>query len=1429
MTARVRYISLSVAILVTLLIPVRSGANDGAQILRNFLDGGFRIMNSNPGRGQDARSGSRVSNDAGLDSKELYTAQRRLGELGYDVGRTDGKIGSRTTEAIRKFQSASGFTPTGRLTIMQFHHLMQEAGDTTATAAPQDEAPLSSDEMADMQRSLAALGFDIGTSDGKGGPKTGRAISKFLRDRGYDPDTTPVRTARQMVMEAAGTPELAVEDGVDGVGSAAAPAGKSGLAAMQAGGNYFDWSGKFNGYEADRAAFQQAITRRLIAIDPLLLDNPAVLQRWFEELSRGHRGDWAPPEAAALYKVYKDGSEFDKKKALDDFRGFMGTQGLADPLIVTRVRPVSLGLYDFASESFPLQYEDVGRQMTLYGAGYSKITAEASAWDVPNKLAMPKAEAERFAADLGGSNARSLHMAVRMKVGNFAVENDHSGQRTVFAEAIIEKITLHRPVPWPQTGLGPVIRQIEIKLPKLVEAPPAAPPATNTMGSWTRLGFENRDGRIVLPVAREGVYAERNDARTALTVKAMGLLGIGNMPDVPKSSGTAHRFSSIYATKEAYQSLFPPRREETALLREIAADPFKQDEILKKFNSEILPQIVAEAPRLPVRVLVAMPVELGGYDLTRQGFAITPSRLLLPQVSFRSNLNGQFPQYLKVPQARARKYVDQAKRSKVTAYYGFEMALTGVEAQLREHSIGIFQSGDVRTTVTGEVTGVALYEDADLKRLITRLPLYDFVPPPEVLPGTAIPEGQLLSRWNVSAITAELAGNPDLPRKLVESSRFVKEADEFNRPRLLEQALAQFAASQIDRSKPMYLMGEIKLGTHDGKNAFAIKKWQFAVTLGEKMQLDGGLTTVDPENSDALVSLPIERDAAQALVKDRPGRTFPAVFRVRPVRATELTGGNGPYARLDVAIEQIMLMDTKHTDRVTHAFSVGSRPDAGNADKVSLETTPSRLPLNPETSVLLSLAHSGTPLDDATLRMLLGMRWEEETRQRYDVVNTDPAPWGRFFPRNYRALTEADYTRLLPNFRRWTELRIASLPTQLRYENVYDDLGSNKYFGWPAREYVEALRELGISRRDFSQYQGHLFSPQQDQSGGSFTPKTILSLVRELKEIPADVYVPLENLPALPRGQFGRAVSIDLDVRKAIASGNRPDGRPFVVLDAVPTEIRWFGDKSAVTPRSMIAKFSIAPIAPRLPQVVTVPDITGVRIGMSREEAETILRDQIKFERILELKGNPTNPNEVAESARLYVGASGTDLIGVLYGPSALEPKVYGMARSLYFLHGMTQEQVLGALEKKYGARSQPSLWRWGESADMPICGHEGTPNAINWTGAAVVEGPPLMMQPVTQQQMMQDPAIAAEIRLIRRIAYFNWGFSVQNIAEQCGPVVTARFQPTYRVGNAGERIPDGETSILWSWLFDHTLHQAALMEGSKATKKTADIIDLKL
>ena len=91
----------------------------------------------------------------------IEEVQRALQGKGYDVGRIDGTVGSKTERALRKFQKAQHLPVTGQI----------------------DRASLARlrDQIRAVQRALLRKGYDIDAIDGTFGPKTERALRKFQK------------------------------------------------------------------------------------------------------------------------------------------------------------------------------------------------------------------------------------------------------------------------------------------------------------------------------------------------------------------------------------------------------------------------------------------------------------------------------------------------------------------------------------------------------------------------------------------------------------------------------------------------------------------------------------------------------------------------------------------------------------------------------------------------------------------------------------------------------------------------------------------------------------------------------------------------------------------------------------------------------------------------------------------------------------------------------------------------------------------------------------------------------------------------------------------------------------------------------------------------------------------------------------------------
>lgn len=75
-----------------------------------------------------------------LQSDDWRSVQRRLGWLGFDAGRADGKPGNRTYTALSAWQQANGFAPTAQLTVNQYTLLQTQTAERHAQWLAEEQA-----------------------------------------------------------------------------------------------------------------------------------------------------------------------------------------------------------------------------------------------------------------------------------------------------------------------------------------------------------------------------------------------------------------------------------------------------------------------------------------------------------------------------------------------------------------------------------------------------------------------------------------------------------------------------------------------------------------------------------------------------------------------------------------------------------------------------------------------------------------------------------------------------------------------------------------------------------------------------------------------------------------------------------------------------------------------------------------------------------------------------------------------------------------------------------------------------------------------------------------------------------------------------------------------------------------------------------------
>jgi N-acetylmuramoyl-L-alanine amidase len=113
--------------------------------------------------------------------------QAHLTQCGCPVT-IDGDFGEETLAAVRAFQVRRGLRVDGTCGSDTWGALIESSWSLGDRLLYMRAPMLRGDDVSELQRRLNALGFDAGRQDGIFGPATERALRRFQRERGIEPD-----------------------------------------------------------------------------------------------------------------------------------------------------------------------------------------------------------------------------------------------------------------------------------------------------------------------------------------------------------------------------------------------------------------------------------------------------------------------------------------------------------------------------------------------------------------------------------------------------------------------------------------------------------------------------------------------------------------------------------------------------------------------------------------------------------------------------------------------------------------------------------------------------------------------------------------------------------------------------------------------------------------------------------------------------------------------------------------------------------------------------------------------------------------------------------------------------------------------------------------------------------------------------------------
>ncbi|HPJ03402.1 MAG TPA: peptidoglycan-binding protein [Candidatus Limiplasma sp.] len=128
--------------------------------------------------------------DTGTDVQKL---QQALLTLGFDPKGVDGRFGTGTEDAVKKYQESVGLTADGKAGTLTLNALYKSAETPTttfptATSSSTLQYGDSGERVRLLQEALKKLGYTVGTVDGKFGLLTRSAVVAFQRSKGLTTD-----------------------------------------------------------------------------------------------------------------------------------------------------------------------------------------------------------------------------------------------------------------------------------------------------------------------------------------------------------------------------------------------------------------------------------------------------------------------------------------------------------------------------------------------------------------------------------------------------------------------------------------------------------------------------------------------------------------------------------------------------------------------------------------------------------------------------------------------------------------------------------------------------------------------------------------------------------------------------------------------------------------------------------------------------------------------------------------------------------------------------------------------------------------------------------------------------------------------------------------------------------------------------------------
>jgi len=1340
---------------VAVLPASNASAND--DLFRGLVGIGNAILQGDAerrgARGNDVRaqpSASARRGEPSLSPDQVFALQARLNELGFNTGTPDGGLGSNTRRGISQWQSSQGIAATGYLTQAQLSQLLAGTEAIMQSAAGQEDVLLPS-EVQRFQQRLNELGYDVGRPDGVAGAQTGRAIARFLSERGHDPYVVSLRAAFELA--------------VDGRDPATRVAGSGGQARSIFGGGAVDASAPgastvavASGEPADPADYpvtgrgspinlEHEIAFRALATMPSLADNAEFVRRLFESEHPSpiysSRGDRSPRSLK-----YWEGTQFDRQDVLEEYAAELPSRAVTAPLKVTLTEELIQNRPYVEGAGYPLR---LGLGNDLKGAEYqiySQVLSDGILMVLPNAPAIdmiPAAsqeEARKLAdalADL--QNSERLTLRLMLTINSIGPERPAGRDGNIAAAATLDGLAVY--------GYSRSRKeQVELYRWDVTPRQSVAQGGLDLAEAAAFFSLPVADGRL----AAVNTRIESPDAGPWQRLLLMARLGAH--PEILDSDEVALGYASRALTEGEKAELaegaavFQSYNGGIGVLNEFARVRFYE-----RLRKDFVHRILGRVPNLPFPVVEVFEGVIGEYDFATQSFPLSAlagsaggaTNDYQSRIPSAGSPLGHFPDRLDLDPARAEKLIGMLRDRRVRIAIYSQMSFHSYDADtfgfsLAPQRVSLF----VDTRLTQHIA------DFELEPLMRRGAAPE--DPAIVAARTdarSIHSKPIIQQQMLAALSRNYPSSNGYFDAYIDTSRRYGDANEFDRATVRAAVEREVLASVGNVGEEFWLGGEITLGEYDSsRQTFAIVSTSVS-HMSSAVDGFGGSVELTIYNPEALAALPMAPDAARALVETYPARKFIIRQLAEPVGAS-WDGDNLRYPELQFVyrLKEAYVLNGNERDpssvtEVIARIEAPKAPDVVAASEAqdtgaAWKGSTGRTILNQD--MLLGLAaRKAASLDDRSTNWLLANRFLYEFEVR-------PSLAARFYADGARAPVRATRDRFVEPFRQWLGTTPDALPEKLTLVWERGDLRSlgggsvdssllrsqchhlsshprqgalPAGFASPEMAQVFQTQVNEINNRNeldplvvkpaYLEFRYSSAAGCADGFGGAAA--TLMFDEFDLKSdegLPA-IQVVVDGLPMPPSSSKGNLAEIDVTLG-SVEFVDNGTGVPHVLVKTRFDEVRfleWSRTDDIARPNlTHLGTIKSGDLTRETfaERIGALPDILGITVGQTLAEADAVLRAHFDNPRVLDTSRGANRANQTFENARIYLRQDGLEYVALLKDPTpGSEDKVIGVVRQMIApANVLVPDALVASLRSKFGPEDlfkQHEAWlSWGDN-----------------------------------------------------------------------------------------------------------------------------------